>query len=179
MAKEQSIFLRRVARSWASEFPFLSGVDLQEIPRVPKGCNFVCDAYGITRQRYYFISFDFSPKCRGQFTVRVTASESRERSILGQVTKTDPSPSAIGMFPIARFVNRPRLAWQLVDIQGERNALFARLGGEEDQVTPSRSKNVWHPSTYNQPIEKTSDEAIASINDILRRNVFPVLEIGF
>ena len=72
----------QIANTWRVEFPFLKPVDLKEIPRVAKGCNFLCDLYGKTRSRYYFVRLNFSPKCHGQFSIGITISPSANHSIL-------------------------------------------------------------------------------------------------
>src|SRR5262245_3776214 len=117
MSNESRRFVKQLATSWRKEFPFLKPVDLDEIPRVPKGFNFLCDAYGQTRGRYYFFAIEFSPKCRGQFSLRVAVSSSPERSTLGSVLSSQPSPGAIGSFGIARFLSKKAFAWALVDLE--------------------------------------------------------------
>jgi hypothetical protein len=152
---------------------------LDEIPRVPKGFNFLCDAYGQTRERYYFFAIEFSPKCRGQFSLRVAVSSSPERSTLGSALTSQPSPGAIGSFGIARFLDKKHFAWALVDLEAERDALFKDLGVAMPDLGDNRSDRIWRPSTYEQTFETIAAEAIAYLNDMLRTKVFPVLEIDF
>ena|SRR3974390_3358624 len=177
MAHEPRQFLKRLAASWRKEFPFLKPVDLDEVPRVPKGCNFLCDAYGASRGYYYFVTLDFSPKRRGDFTVGITVSTSPNRSTLDPGETSRPSASTVGSYGIWQFMGRPRFVWALVDLEAERDALFAELGTPMPELGRRRSPNVWQPSTYGQPFEKIADEAIAHLNHTLRTEVFPVLEI--
>jgi len=177
MAHEPRQFLKRLAASWRKEFPFLKQVDLDEVPRVPKGCNFLCDKYGATRGYYYFVAVEFSPKRRGQFSVRIAVSPSAQQSTLDTVMGFPPSPTTTGSFGIADFLGRKHFAWALVDLEAERDALFAKLGTPMPELGNNRHDRIWRPSTYDQPFDKIADEAIAHLNHMLRTNVFPKLEI--
>ena len=170
MAGEQIEFVKRIAASWRQEFPFLKPVYLKEIPQVPKGCNFLCDAYGSSRERYYFILLVFSQKKRGEFSIEIVVSPSADRSTMGPATGI-PSPRAIGTFGIWQFMRRQRFAWALVDLAADTKALLGISSG----LPPS--PNVWRPATYNQPLENIIDEAISHVNQTLRASVFPVLQI--
>jgi hypothetical protein len=163
--------------SWRKEFPFLKSVDLDEVSGVPKGFNFLCDAYGQTRGRFYFFAIEFSPKRRGQFSLRVAVSSSPEHSKLGSVLTSKPAAGAIGSFGIARFLGKNQFAWALVDLEAERDALFKDLGVPMPDLGDNRSNRIWRPSTYEQTFEAIAAEAIAHLNDMIRTKVFPVLEI--
>lgn len=177
MAHEPKQFLKQLATSWQKEFPFLKPVDLDEVPRVPKGCNFLCDKYGATRDYYYFIAVEFSPKRRGQFTVRIAVSSSPKESTLDSAMGLEPSPTTKGSFGISKFLGKQQFAWALVDIEAERDVLFAKLGTPMPDLGANRSARIWRPSTYDQPFDKVADEAIAHLNHTLRTEVFPKLEI--
>lgn len=171
MAGEQKMFLKRIASAWRQEFPFLKPVNLQELPQIPKGCNYLCDAYGEARSRYYFVRLDFSPKRRGEFSIGVTVSPSPERSALDPAMAKEPTSTSIGSFGVWQFMKRQWFAWSLVDLEAESMALLGLSSGL------SKSPNVWRPGTYGQPLEKIADEAIVHVNQTLRTHVFPVLQI--
>jgi hypothetical protein len=176
MAHEPKQFLKRLAASWRSEFPFLRPVDLDEVPWMPKGCNFLCDAYGASRGCYYFVTVDFSPKRRGQFSVYITVSHSPKKSALGPAWG-EPSPTTTGSFGITKFIGKQQFDWALVDLEAQRDALFAKLGTPMPELGNNRHDRIWRPSTYDQPFDKIADEAITHLNHMLRTKVFPVLEI--
>ncbi len=171
MAGEQKLFLKTIASVWRTEFPLFRPLNLREVPQVPKGCNYLCDAYGDTRSRYYFIRLNFSSKCRGQFSIGVTISPSPERSTLDPAMASQPTSTSIGSFGIWQFMHRPRFDWSLVDLEAESMALLGISSGSP------KSPNEWRPSTYTQPVEKIVEEAIAHVNQTLRTHVFPVLQI--
>ncbi len=176
MAHEQKHFLTQLATSWKCEFPFLKPVDLIEVPRVPKGCNFLCDSYGAKRGYYYFLAVEFSPKCRGQFTLRVVVSPTPNHSTLDYAW-VHPSPTTVGSFGVSKFIGKQMFSWALVDLGAERDALFARLEMPNPFLESNRTERLWRPSTYDQPFEYIAQEAITHLNDTLRSKVFPVLEI--
>ena len=171
MAGEQKLFIKRIGASWRREFPFLKPVDLDEVPRLAKGCNFICDDYGKTKGRYYFVHVDFSPKRRGEFSIGVVVSPSPGRSMLDPAMVDHPTCTSIGSFAIWKFMRRSHFVWALVDLDAESIALLGFSSGLP------KSPNVWRPTTYDQPIEKICDEAIAHVNQTLRTQVFPVLQI--
>lgn len=174
----RKIFLKRLAASWRQEFPFLRPVDLpDEIPRTPKGCNFVCDDYSAARACYYFVRIEFLPKLRNQFMIAITVSPSPTRSVLGPAMVSKPTAKSIGSFTVAKFLNKPRFEWALFDDTAQAEAFLDRMG------TPIRSRNrwpenVWRPSSFAKPMDLIADEAIAHVNRTLRSSVFPVIEIG-
>ncbi|MEO8428133.1 MAG: hypothetical protein ABI651_13565 [Verrucomicrobiota bacterium] len=171
MANEQKTFLAKLSESWSTAFPSIKPAGEDEVHRRPKSCNFLCDAYGAIRNRYYFLQFNFSPKRRGEFTMTITISASRKESILPASEDLTPSPQSIGAFGIWQFMHRPRFDWSLVDLEAESTALLGLSSGLP------KSRNVWQPSTYGQPLERVVDEAIAHVNKTLRTHVFPVLQI--
>jgi|GEM_PF-5186477 len=179
MPNELKVFKKLVADSWRMDFPFLKQVDIDEVPRVEKGCNFLCDLYGESRKRYYFLRINFSPKRRGEFSVGISISPSPARSILEHpLVSPELTPFSIGMFGIWKFLDLPRFDWALVDIDSEQNALFSKLGLPGIKSGSRRSANVWRPSTYDQPFFKIAEEAVSHLNYTLRSRVFPVLEIS-
>ena len=89
------------------------------------------------------------------------------------------TPTSIGMFTIWKFMNLPRFHWALVDLEAEQYALFAKLGVQQIDLRGLKSSNTWQPSSYDLPVDKIADEAIADVNDKLRRFVFPKLEVDF
>lgn len=177
MSNESKRFVKQLAASWQREFPFLKPVELDEIPRVPKGFNYLCDVHGEARGRYYFFAIEFSPKRRGQFSLRVAVSPSPQRSTLGSALTSRPSALATGSFGIARFLDKKQFAWALVDLEAERDELFKDLGVAMPDLGDNRSEWLWRPSTYEQSFEGIAAEAIAHLNDMLCTKVFPVLEI--
>src|SRR6266700_4816381 len=104
VASEQKRFLKIIASNWEREFPLVKPVDLpHEVPRAPKGSNFLCDAHADTRSLYYFINLDFSPKRRGELTIYITASPSPTKSVLPvEMIAPHPSPNSVGTFGIWR-----------------------------------------------------------------------------
>ncbi len=171
MAGEQKQFLKQVTALWRREFPFLQPVDLQELPRVPKGCNFLYQGGGGVPGYYYFVCFDFSSKRRGEFSIGVTISQSPERSTLNPAMVDKPTPTSVGSFGIWQFMGRHYMAWALVDLEAEAKALFGLTSGLP------KSPDVWRPTTYDQPLEKIVEEAIADVNQSLRKHVLPALQI--
>jgi hypothetical protein len=172
MAGEQKLFLKHLKHSWQQEFPFLSPVHVIEVPQVPRGCNFICERYALTRSRYYFMQVDLSPKRRGQFSISVAISPRRDKSTLDSRGVSDISPMAVGSFGIWQFMQVQRFDWALVDTHSE---LISHFGGD---VVPSRSAYLWVPTTYEQPLEEIISEALTHVNQTLRECVFPRLEIA-
>ena len=177
MAHEQNHFLRHAALSWRKEFPFFKPIDLEEVPKVPKGCTYLCDAYASTRGRFYFISFDFNPRCRGEFSLGVTISPSPNRSVLDPAEAPKATPFTLGSFGIWQFLDKPWLAWALVDLEAEQRALFLQAGVEDPLSELGPRRHVWRPTSYAQPFEKIAEEALNDVNEKLRSKVFPVLQI--
>lgn len=178
MGKEQKLFLGRVRKNWETEFPFFKPVDLNEIPKLPKGCKFRCDDYASIRGVFYFVTFDFSQRRQGEFSVRITVSDSPVKSVLDPATDYQPTPTSIGSHSIAAFLGRQAFRWDLVDVDAKTNATLASFGAAP--VTPPGyvSPNTWKPSSYALPFEQIADEAIRDVSDKLRRFVFPKLEIA-
>ena len=176
MAKEQKLFLKRVREAWKTEFPFLKPVDLDEVPKQPKGSNFRCDDYFAARGICYFVSFDFSQRRQGEFQVGIAVSPSCEKSVLDFPEDYPPTPTNIGIYTLAKFLNRQSFRWDLVDVDAKTNAILVSLGGEP--IASQVSENTWKPSSYALPFEQIADEAIRDVNDKLRRFVFPKLEIA-
>jgi len=117
------------------------------------------------------VSLDFSPKCRDQFSIGIVISPSPERSTLDPAMVDQPTPTSIGSFGIWQLMGRPYFAWALVDLEAETKALLGLSSGLP------KSPDVWRPATYDQPLEKIVDEAIADVNLRLRAHVFPMLQI--
>lgn len=177
MPNEQRQFLKMVREDWKTRFPFLNPVDLDEVPRRPKGSTFRCDDYFSTRGVCYFVSFDFSQRRQGEFLVGITVSPSREKSILSPPENYTPSPTNIGIYNLSRFLNRQSFSWDLVDVDAKTNAILTSLGGVPIVTPDYVAANVWKPSSYALPFEQIADEAIRDVSDKLRRFVFPKLEI--
>jgi hypothetical protein len=150
----------------------LSSVHVIELPQVPKGCNFVCDKYALSRERYYFVRVNVSPKRRGQFSIAVAVSLNRDKSTLDARDTLEIAPLTVGSFGIWQFMQVPRFDWALVDTHSE---LISHFGAD---VVPPRSPYLWVPTTYEQPLEKIISEAVGHVNQTLRRCVFPRLEIA-
>jgi len=178
MSKEQKLFLEKVRETWKTQFPFLKPVDLDETPKLPKGCNFRCDDYASTRGVVYFVTFDFSQRRVGEFSVGVTVSNSPEKSVLNPPEDYRPTPKNIGSYSIAAFLGRSTFRWDLVNVDAKTNAMLASLGGTPIATPPHVAANTWKPSSYALPFEQIADEAISDLNDKLRRFVFPKLEIA-
>lgn len=178
MGKEQKLFLKIVRETWRAEFPFLKPVDLDETPKLPKGSNFCCDDYASTRGVFYFVTFDFSQRRQGEFSVGITVSNSAEKSVLNPPQDSRPTPTNVGSFSIAAFLGRPAFRWDLVDVDAKTNAILASLGGTAIPTLGHVAANTWKPSSYALSFEQIADEAIRDVGDKLRRFVFPKLEIG-
>ena len=176
MAKEQKLFLKKVKDAWKAEFPFLRQVDLNETPKLPNGCKFRCDDYASTRGVYYFVTFDFSQRRQGEFSVRITVSGSPAKSVLDPAADYQPTPTSIGSHSMGVFLGRQSFRWDLVDVDAKTNAILVSLGGEP--IVGHVSANTWKPSSYALPPEQIVDEAIRDVSDKLRRFVFPRLEIA-
>jgi len=177
MSKEQKRFLKKVRETWNMEFPFLELVDLEEIPKISKGCNFRCKDYFSTRGVCYFVTFDFSQRRQGEFLIGITVSPSPEKSVLSPPEDYTPTPTNIGSYNMAVFLGRQSFRWDLVDVDAKVNAILVSLGGEPIQTPDYAYANVWKPSSYALPFEQIAEEAICDINQKLRRFVFPKLEI--
>lgn len=178
MANEQKQFLKMVREAWKTEFPFLKPVDLDEVPRQPKGSNFRCDDYFSTRGVCYFVSVDFSQRRQGEFLVGITVSPLGEKSILSPPENYTPTPTSIGTYNLAKFLNRQSFRWDLVDVDAKTNAILVSLGGAAIPTPDYVAANVWKPSSYALPFEQIADQAIRDVSDKLRRFVFPKLEIA-
>lgn len=179
MGKEQKLFLKQVREAWKNEFPFLKPVDLDEIPKMPKGSNFRCDDYFSTRGVCYFVSFDFSQRRQGEFLVAITVSPIREKSVLSPPKDYTPAPTNVGTYNLAKFLNRSSFRWDLVDVDAKTNAILVSLGGAAISTPDYVTANVWKPSSYALPFEQIAGEAIRDVSDKLRRFVFPKLEVAF
>lgn len=178
MAKEQTQFWKRVREAWKKEFPFLKLVDLDEIPRLPKSSNFCCDDYFSSRGVCYFVTIDFSARRHGEFMVGITVSPSREKSVLNPSTYNPPSPSHVGSYNLAEFLDRQSCRrWDLVDVDAKTSAICNELGIPMMTLLDHAAADVWKPSSYSLPFDQIADEAIHDVSDKLRRFVFPKLEI--
>lgn len=176
MAGENKLFLKALRKSWKQKFPFLVPVDLEEVPKVQKGCNFRCDKYLANRGVCYFFTIDFQPKTRGRFILRISTSSNPEKSIVehGDWPLTAAKPT--GMFGVWQILERRYLAWDLVDWAGELNQLYTQLGMDY-RVEPGDSPDIWRPVSYAVPIEAIVDAAIEDLNAVMMKEVFPRLEI--
>jgi hypothetical protein len=177
MSKEQKRFLKKVRESWNTEFPFLELVDLEEIPKMSKGCNFRCKDYFLTRGVCYFVTFDFSQRRQGEFLIGITVSPSPQKSVLSPPIDYTPTPTNIGSYNMAVFLGRQSFCWDMVDEDTKMNAIMVSLGGELNQTPGYVPENVWKPSSYALPFERIVEETICDVNEKLRRFVFPILEI--
>lgn len=167
-----------VREAWKTQFPFLKPVDLDETPKLPKGCNFRCDDYASSRSVFYFVTFDFSQQRQGEFSIGVTVSSSAKKSVLNPPADYRPTPTNIGSYNIAAFLGQPAFRWDFVDVDAKTNATLASLGGTPIPTPSHVAANTWKPSSYALPFTQIADEAIRDVNDKLRRFVFPKLEIA-
>ena len=126
MGKEQKLFLKKVREAWLREFPFFKPVDLDEVPKQPKGSTFRCDDYFSTRGVCYFVSFDFSQRRQGEFLVGITVSPSREKSVLNPPEDYTPTPTNVGTYNLAKFLNRQSFRWDLVMLMPRRTRRWPR-----------------------------------------------------
>jgi hypothetical protein len=178
MSRMQQQFLKKVRETWKVEFPFLKAVNLEETPKLPKGCNFRCDDYAPIRGVFYYVTFDFSQRRQGEFSVGISVSNSAEKSVLSPPENLEPTPTNIGSYSIAAFLGRPAFRWDLVDVDAKTNAVLQSFGGSPITTPGYVSANTWKPSSYALPFEQIADEAIRDVNEKLRRFVFPKLEIA-
>ena len=169
MGGEQKIFIATLAERWKRDMPFLEQVDINEIPKAPRGCNYRLKVS--MNDRFYFVRIEFNRKKRGEFSIGITASLTPIRSTLDASGDRIPCRTSIGSFGIWQFPNVPFRAWSLVDLELE-NVCFLGLG---TGLPPS--PQVWRPTTYSQPIDRIIEEAITNVTKILKNNVFPTLEI--
>jgi len=177
MASEQKQFLKRVRETWKRELPCFKLVDLDEIPKQPKSCNFRCDSYFASRGVCYFITFDFSHRRQGEFSVGITVSNSPEKSILNPPDNYTPTPTNVGSYNLAKFLDRQSFRWDLVDVDGKTNAALVEFGMAPVFTPDYVAANVWKPSTYALSFDQIADEALRDASDKLRRFVFPKLHI--
>lgn len=177
MSKEQKLFLKKVREIWKIEFPFLKPVNLDETPKLPNGCNFRCDDYALTRAVYYFVTFDFSQRRQGEFTVGITVSSSPEKSVLNPPADYQPTPTNVGSYSIAAFLEHPAFRWDLMNVDAKTSEFLVSLGGTPIPLSKHILANTWKPSSYALPFEQIAEEAIHDVSDKLRRIVFPKLEI--
>ena len=110
--------------------------------------------------------------------VGITVSPSEAKSVLNPPENHPPSPTNVGIYNLARFLNRQSFSWDLVDVDAKTNAILVSLGGAAIQMPDHATLNVWKPSSYALPFDQIADEAIRDVNDKLRRFVFPKLEIA-
>jgi hypothetical protein len=178
MSNGRKQFLRVLRETWKTEFPFLKSVDINETPKIAKGCNFRCDDYFTTRGVYYFITFDFSQRRQGEFSLGVTGSDSAEKSVLDLPDSYVPSPTNVGSYSVAVFLNCQSFRWDLVDVNARTDAILASFGAPPITAPGYVSPNTWRPSSYAMPFRKIADEAVRDVSDKLRRFVFPKLEIA-
>lgn len=177
MAKEQKHFLKRVRETWEAEFPFLKPVDLDEVPKIPRGCNYCCGNYVAIRGVFYFVTFDFSPVCPGEFSLGITVSDSAHKSVLNPPTDYRPTPTNVGSYNIAVFMGRQAFLWDLVGTDDKVNSMLASLRTTSIVRPTPLTANMWKPSSYDLPFAQIADEAIRDVNSKLRRFVLPKLQI--
>jgi hypothetical protein len=178
MGKEQKLFLKRVKEAWSTDFPFLKPVELDEVPKQPKGCNFRCEDYFSTRGVCYFVTFHFSQRRQGEFSVSIAVSPSRDKSVLNSPEIYIPAPKNVGSYSMAVFLNRQSFRWDLTDVDAKTNGTLLSLGMASLPTADYVSANVWKPSSYALPFEQIADEAIRDLSNKLRQFIFPKLEIA-
>jgi hypothetical protein len=178
MAGEQKLFLRKVAESWKEEFPFFRPVHLGGAVRDPKGSTFLCDDYSDSRSMWYFFQIDFSPRRRGEFSASIYISPNKDRAGVSIPESTTPTAMSVGVYAIWHFMGQPRYSWALIDDDSQMDAMLTSAGGEPINAgLPGRTKYVWKPATYDQPVDKTIDQAIAHLNETIRMHILPKLGI--
>ncbi len=166
-----------VQKDWAKGFPFLKPVDLIEVPKWPKGCNFRCADYSKLRGLFYFVSFSFSRVRQGEFSMAVTVSRYSDRSVLEPPDDYHPSPTNIGTYNMAAFLGCRNFRWQIVDCNTRLNEVVVSLGGIQEETPSHVAVNIWKPSSFDLPFNTICDEAIRDVNAKLRHYVFPKLDI--
>lgn len=176
MAGESKLFLKAVRKSWKQKFPFLMPVDLDEVPKVQKGCNFRCDKYWASRGVCYFFTIDFQPKIRGRFTLGISISSNPEKSIIGHGVWPLTAAQPTGMFGVWQILERRYLAWDLVDRVGELNQLYDQLGMDY-RMERDDSPDIWRPTSYSMPVERIIEAAIEDLNSVMEKQVLPKLRI--
>ena len=177
MGKEQKLLLKKVRQLWSVEFPLLKPVDLDEVPKQPKGCNFRCDDYFSERRVCYFVTFHFSQRRQGEFSIGITVSPAREKSVLSPPEDDTPDPKNVGTYNLAKFLNRQSFRWDLVDVDAKTNTTLVSLCAAPVLTPDYVLANVWKPSSYALPFDQIAEEAVRDVSDKLRRFVFPKLEI--
>ena len=179
MATVQNVFLRKVRESWKREFPFFEPVDINEVPKLPKGTKFVCGDHFESRKVVYFIHFDFSEKRAGEFSICVSISASKDRSVLEPPNVYKPSPLNVGSYGIGAFLDCQTFRWTLVDVDAGLDENLRSLGLEPIGFASMPSPNTWKPSSFSLPAEKIVEEAILDVNEKLKSHVFPRLQIDY
>lgn len=177
MVKEAKLFLKRVREAWATEFPCLEAVDLNEVPRRPVGSNFRCADYFVARKTCYFVSFNFSQRRKGEFSVGITVSPSLDRSVLDPSEVEQPGPMSIGAYSMADFLNCQSFHWDLVNVTARTNEVLNEFGIPVSRLPENPLPNVWVPTSYALGPDGIIEQAIYDVTEKLRIAVFPRLAI--
>lgn len=175
MASVQKRFLKCVKKAWHQEFPFLKSIDVVEVPRLPKGSNFVCDKYLSERGRVYFVWFDFSQKRVGEFGVGISVSDTPSRCVRDPGLNK-PSPEGLGIYDVGQF-GSPKRTWALVDVNAELAKVFTSLGADTNGFLPPRPQSTWFPTGFELTEGEVFSAAVADIGMTLTKFVFPTLQI--
>lgn len=172
------LFLRKLRENWRGKFPFLRPVDLDESSRRVSGGNFVCDQYFAERQLAYFCSVEIHHQRKGEVTIDVTVSDSKQRSVREAKCGAVINPQESGTYRLGMFVNGRDFWWALADTDARLSNDLKSLGIEPSTLDPASLQNRWKPKTYDLPMDTIIDEAIADINQKLELYVFPKLKIA-
>jgi hypothetical protein len=175
----QKQFLKKLKENWSSEFPFLKPIEVKEIPRRDKNCNFIYEGSYEKAGLAYFFSIQFSKIRIGEFTLDVSISNDKEHSILERKGKQDLSELKIGTYRIGSFFEKKDYWWMLVDVDRESYRLFESIGavGSDLLKLGEQKQNRWQPSSFELPPDQIINEAIADVNKKLRLYVFPKCKI--
>ncbi len=179
MASIEKFLLQSVKKKWHEEFPFLKPARIKQISGVRKDACYLCDSFAQSRNRYYFVTFEFHPKQPGQFSISITISDSIAEPLQESFTETHLSPDKIGTFTIAAFLGKPSFSWMLYDWDAQNVAYWKSLGADMPSVRGLDLPNIWKPSSFELPPERIVEETIQDINDKLKKQVFPKLQIDW
>jgi hypothetical protein len=87
----------------------------------------------------------------------------------------DPSATAIGMYGIGRFIGAQTRRWALIDHNAQADELDRSLGLEP--LERRRMPHTFYPPSFNVPQEEIFDSVLGDINAVLKKHVFPKLQI--
>jgi hypothetical protein len=83
------------------------------------------------------------------------------------------------MYAIGPFIRAQARRWALIDHNAQTDELFRSLGVEPVGLAGMRSRSTWYPPSFQVPQDQIIDAALDDVNTVLRRHVFPRLQIEY